>query len=161
MKQGPNPKRHRGGRSNGRRHQHGLSSNYESNGPDVKIKGSASQVQDRYQALARDALASGDRIAAESYMQHAEHYQRIINAHLANAAANAQNAADANGSGRGGEGRHRDGSDPRQGGRGRNRGAPIPAATPTADGPTPQAAPRPKPAQTEDGSESSEGVIAS
>ena len=96
MKQGPNQKRHRG-RSNGRRHQHGLSSNYESNGPEVKIKGSASQVQDRYQALARDAVASGDRIAAENYLQHAEHYQRIINAHLAQAAAN---AAEGNGQAR-------------------------------------------------------------
>ncbi len=81
MKPGPNPKRYRGGRPNNRRH--GLSSNYESNGPDVKVRGSAAQVHDRYQALSRDALSSGDRIAAESYLQHAEHYQRIINANLA------------------------------------------------------------------------------
>ena len=91
MRQGQNPKRHRGSRSNGRRHQHGMSSNYDSNGPDVKIKGTASQVQDRYQALARDAVSMGNRVAAENYYQHAEHYQRIINANSAAAAeANAQ-----------------------------------------------------------------------
>ncbi len=131
MKQGPNQKRHRG-RSNGRRHQHGLSSNYESNGPEVKIKGSASQVQDRYQALARDAIASGDRIAAENYLQHAEHYQRIINAHLATMAANAaegNGAARVNGGGRdqgdggqrGEDGRQRN-DDERPSGRSRGRG---------------------------------------
>ncbi|MFP6757480.1 MAG: DUF4167 domain-containing protein [Alphaproteobacteria bacterium] len=93
MRQGQNAKRHRGSRSNGRRHQHGMSSNYDSNGPDVKIKGTASQVQDRYQALARDAVSMDDRVAAENYYQHAEHYQRIINANLAAAAeSNAQNA---------------------------------------------------------------------
>ena len=91
MRQGQNSKRHRGSRSNGRRHQHGMSSNYDSNGPDVKIKGTASQVQDRYQVLARDALSMGNRVVAENYYQHAEHYQRIINANLAaTAEANAQ-----------------------------------------------------------------------
>lgn len=83
MKPGSNPKRYRGGRPGNRGYRHGLSSNYESNGPDVRVRGSAAQVHDRYQALSRDALASGDRVAAESYLQHAEHYQRIVNAHLA------------------------------------------------------------------------------
>lgn len=82
MKQSPNAKRHHRGRGGGRRQGHGFSSNYESSGPDVKIKGSASHVFERYQALARDAIAAGDRVAAENYLQHAEHYQRIINAHL-------------------------------------------------------------------------------
>jgi hypothetical protein len=82
MKQSPNAKRHHRGRGGGRRHGHGFSSNFESSGPDVKIKGSASHVFERYQALARDALAAGDRVAAENYLQHAEHYQRIINAQL-------------------------------------------------------------------------------
>ena len=90
MKPGSNPKRYRGGRPGNRGYRHGLSSNYESNGPDVRVKGSAAQVHDRYQALSRDALASGDRVAAESYLQHAEHYQRIINAHLAAQAAQAE-----------------------------------------------------------------------
>ncbi len=81
MRQGSHSKRHRG-RSNGRR-SHGLASSYESNGPDVKIKGSAAQLQERYENLAREAVVAGDRVAAESYLQHAEHYQRIINAHVA------------------------------------------------------------------------------
>jgi len=50
----------------------------ESNGPDVKVRGTAHQICEKYQALARDAHASGDRIAYENYLQHAEHYQRII-----------------------------------------------------------------------------------
>ncbi len=50
----------------------------ESSGGDSKIKGSASQVAERYQTLARDALAAGDRIAAENYLQHAEHYNRLL-----------------------------------------------------------------------------------
>ena len=52
--------------------------NFDSNGPDVRIRGNAFQVYEKYQALARDAHASGDRIAAENYLQHAEHYYRII-----------------------------------------------------------------------------------
>jgi hypothetical protein len=51
---------------------------FDSNGPDVRIRGNAFQVHEKYLALARDAAASGDRIAAESYLQHAEHYFRII-----------------------------------------------------------------------------------
>ncbi len=91
MRQGSHSKRHRG-RSNGRR-SHGLASSYESNGPDVKIKGSAAQLQERYEILAREAVVAGDRVAAESYLQHAEHYQRIINAHVAaQAEANANKA---------------------------------------------------------------------
>jgi Domain of unknown function (DUF4167) len=50
----------------------------ESNGPDVKIRGAASHVAEKYQQLARDAHASGDPIAAEGYQQHAEHYNRLI-----------------------------------------------------------------------------------
>ncbi|MFV3127487.1 DUF4167 domain-containing protein [Niveispirillum sp. KHB5.9] len=52
--------------------------NFDSNGPDVRIRGNAFQVYEKYQALARDAHASGDRVAAENYLQHAEHYYRII-----------------------------------------------------------------------------------
>ena len=51
---------------------------YESNGPDVKIRGTAQHVADKYAQLARDATASGDPVAAENYLQHAEHYYRII-----------------------------------------------------------------------------------
>jgi hypothetical protein len=55
-----------------------LARNYESNGPDVKIRGTAAHIAEKYMSLARDALASGDMVTAESYLQHAEHYNRII-----------------------------------------------------------------------------------
>jgi hypothetical protein len=55
-----------------------LARNFESNGPDVKIRGTAAHIAEKYMSLARDALASGDMIGAESYFQHAEHYNRII-----------------------------------------------------------------------------------
>ena len=84
MKHGSNHRR--GGRSrnnsnDGRRfstpsYRH---SNFESAGPDVKIRGTAQQVLEKYLALARDAASAGDRIAAENFLQHAEHYYRIIN----------------------------------------------------------------------------------
>jgi hypothetical protein len=51
----------------------------DSNGPDIKIRGTASQIFEKYLALARDAQASGDRVMAENYLQHAEHYYRILN----------------------------------------------------------------------------------
>jgi len=51
---------------------------YESNGPDVKIRGTASHVAEKYLQLARDSQASGDPISAENYYQHAEHYFRLI-----------------------------------------------------------------------------------
>jgi len=52
---------------------------FDSNGPDVRIRGTAHQVCEKYLTLARDAASAGDRIVAENYLQHAEHYQRIIN----------------------------------------------------------------------------------
>jgi hypothetical protein len=56
------------------------SQTFDSNGPNVKIRGNAYQVFERYVALAREAASSGDRIAAENLYQHAEHYFRIMNA---------------------------------------------------------------------------------
>jgi Domain of unknown function (DUF4167) len=53
---------------------------FESNGPSVKIRGTAYQVFERYVALAREAATGGDRITAESFYQHAEHYFRVMNA---------------------------------------------------------------------------------
>src|SRR5690348_11690662 len=53
---------------------------FDSNGPNVKIRGNAYQVFERYLALAREAQASGDRVSAENLYQHAEHYFRIMNA---------------------------------------------------------------------------------
>src|SRR5450759_1906376 len=51
---------------------------FESNGPDIKIRGTASHVAEKYVQLARDARSSGDPVAAENYYQHAEHYFRLI-----------------------------------------------------------------------------------
>ncbi|HEX7969784.1 MAG TPA: DUF4167 domain-containing protein [Stellaceae bacterium] len=53
---------------------------FDSNGPSVKIRGNAYQVFERYVALAREAASAGDRIAAENFYQHAEHYFRMMNA---------------------------------------------------------------------------------
>lgn len=52
---------------------------FDSNGPEVRIRGNAFQINEKYTTLARDAMSSGDRVLAESYLQHAEHYQRMIN----------------------------------------------------------------------------------
>ena len=78
MKHTSNQRRGRS-RGNGRRQPSGKNRNYESSGPESKVRGSAQQILDKYLALARDAMSSGDRIAAEGYLQHAEHYYRIIN----------------------------------------------------------------------------------
>ena len=60
---------------------------FDSNGPDIKIRGSASHVYEKYLQLARDANTQGDRVMAESYLQHAEHYFRILSAAQAQQAA--------------------------------------------------------------------------
>src|SRR4026207_893017 len=75
MRQG---QQHLRGGGRGPKPQNALARNYESNGPDVKLRGTAAQIAEKYLSLARDALASGDMVAAESYFQHAEHYNRII-----------------------------------------------------------------------------------
>ncbi|MCW6509888.1 DUF4167 domain-containing protein [Lichenifustis flavocetrariae] len=61
-----------------RRGPNPLTRSYESNGPDVKIRGTAQHIGEKYLQLARDAQTSGDPVAAENYLQHAEHYFRII-----------------------------------------------------------------------------------
>lgn len=61
-----------------RPYHHNRMQSFDSNGPDVRIRGSASQVLEKYLALARDAGAAGDRVAAENYLQHADHYYRIL-----------------------------------------------------------------------------------
>ena len=78
MKQSQPTKRPRGHRGNGRRPNGGRNSNFESSGPQGKIRGTAYQVIEKYQALGRDALTFGDRVAAENYFQHAEHYYRVM-----------------------------------------------------------------------------------
>src|SRR5205085_6809429 len=84
MRPGPN-KRSRG-RNNGNNQHHNRPrmpqrvQTFDSNGPNIKIRGNAYQVFERYVALAREAASAGDRIAAENLYQHAEHYFRIMNA---------------------------------------------------------------------------------
>ncbi|WP_407927547.1 DUF4167 domain-containing protein [Belnapia mucosa] len=53
---------------------------FDSNGPDMRLRGTAQQLFEKYLQLGRDATGSGDRVMAESYFQHAEHYFRILNA---------------------------------------------------------------------------------
>lgn len=66
------------GRNTNRKGPNPLTRTYESNGPDVKIRGTAHHIAEKYLQLARDAQSSGDPVMAESYLQHAEHYFRII-----------------------------------------------------------------------------------
>jgi len=68
------------GRNQRRRQGMNINRALDSNGPDVRIRGTANQIYDKYLALARDASSSGDRVKAENYLQHAEHYFRMIRA---------------------------------------------------------------------------------
>ena len=78
--------RNRGGNAGqggggGKPQQHNANRSFESNGPDnVKIRGNAQHVFEKYQQLARDASSGGDRVLAENYLQHAEHYFRVVRA---------------------------------------------------------------------------------
>src|SRR5271155_298473 len=78
MRPGQNKQRMRGRPTNNRRGPNPLTRSYESNGPDVKIRGNAHHVAEKYLQLARDAHTGGDPVAAENYLQHAEHYFRLI-----------------------------------------------------------------------------------
>src|ERR1700748_1213774 len=64
--------------NNNRRGQNPMTRVFESNGPDIKIRGTASHVAEKYVQLARDARSSGHQVAAETYYQHAEHYFRVM-----------------------------------------------------------------------------------
>lgn len=116
MRQGPNGRRGRGrphpgagsGQSSGPGNGHGhhaprrssaslRSQNFDSNGPNIRVRGNAWQVLEKYQSFARDAAAAGDRVAAENYLQHAEHYYRITEA------INEANAAEQQARGYGGQ----------------------------------------------------------
>ena len=78
MRQGPHLKRGRGRGNNRRVGTPNRNQTFDSNGPEVRIRGNAYQVHEKYMVLARDASTSGDRVLAESYFQHAEHYFRIM-----------------------------------------------------------------------------------
>jgi hypothetical protein len=82
MRPGQNKNRMRGGRPNNRFKGHGggggMNRSFDSNGPDVKLRGTAAQIYEKYLTLARDANVAGDRVSAENYLQHAEHYYRVM-----------------------------------------------------------------------------------
>ena len=67
-------------RGRGRRPQNNTNRTFDSTGPEIKIRGSASHVYEKYLQLARDANSAGDRVMAENYLQHAEHYFRLMSA---------------------------------------------------------------------------------
>lgn len=87
MKPVANVKQRPRGRSNNSNNSGGMNKKhmpvrnqtFDSNGPDVRIRGNAHQVLEKYLTMARDSTSQGDRIAAENYYQHAEHYLRVIN----------------------------------------------------------------------------------
>jgi hypothetical protein len=66
-----------GGGGGGGNHNHGNRS-LESNGPEVKIRGTAAQIYEKYAQYARDAQSGGDRVRYENFLQHAEHYYRVM-----------------------------------------------------------------------------------
>src|SRR6059058_1367489 len=148
MRPGPN-KRSRG-RGNGNNPHYNRprmpqrSQTFDSNGPNVKIRGNAYQVFERYIAMAREAASSGDRIAAENLYQHAEHYYRIMNANgegfpqqpRATTPADIEMAMDAPGDGQPGQGYEQQGRPP-QGGYEQQSGEP-PGYAPQGMGGQPQ-----------------------
>ena len=73
-----------GGGGGFRNQQNGIPLNrnhvFDSSGPEMRVRGTAQQLYDKYQQLARDASSNGDRVTGEAYYQHAEHYFRIISA---------------------------------------------------------------------------------
>ena len=81
MRQPQNAKRGRGrgrrGNGNAQPNVPNRNTSYESNGPDVKLRGNAQQLNEKYMALAHDAAAAGERITAEAYTQFADHYYRL------------------------------------------------------------------------------------
>ena len=72
-------KRQRGRNRNKNNNHNNHNRAMDSNGPDVKVRGTASTIYEKYTTLARDAASSGNRVKAENYRQHAEHYLRLLN----------------------------------------------------------------------------------
>jgi hypothetical protein len=85
---GRRPQHNNGGGGGGGGHNNGgggfnPNRTFDSSGPEIKIRGAASHVYEKYLQLARDANSGGDRVMAENYLQHAEHYYRIMTAQQA------------------------------------------------------------------------------
>jgi len=77
MRPSQKPNRSRG-RGNRRPNGSNINRVFESSGPDGKVRGTPQQIMDKYLSLARDAQTQNNRVAAESFFQHAEHYQRLL-----------------------------------------------------------------------------------
>jgi len=75
---------------------------FDSNGPDIRVRGTAQQLFEKYLQLGRDATSGGDRVMAEGYLQYAEHYFRVLN--LMNQAAAQQGQGGGQGNGQAGSG---------------------------------------------------------
>jgi hypothetical protein len=81
MRQNPNnPRRSRGRGNNNRKPGNSRNQIFDSNGPGARVRGNSAQIYEKYQQLARDASSAGDRVAAEGFYQHAEHYYRLMDA---------------------------------------------------------------------------------
>lgn len=103
-------------KSSTNRDSHSPNRVYESAGPEGKVRGTPQQIIDKYQALARDYQLSGDRVMAENFLQHSEHYTRIlVAAQEAQAERQAQQQANQPQQNNGG-GQPQQGSQPQQGG---------------------------------------------
>ncbi|MGB0672021.1 MAG: DUF4167 domain-containing protein [Rhodospirillales bacterium] len=90
MKHVNNGRRGRSRNNNPKHRPSGKNTTFESNGPDVKVRGTAPQIVEKYLSLARDATSSGERIGAEAYYQYAEHYYRVMMADQASQPQNNQ-----------------------------------------------------------------------
>jgi len=142
MRQGQQNNKRMRGRGGGRKTSNPLQRSYESNGPDVKIRGNALHVAEKYVQLARDASSSGDRVAEQSYLQHAEHYYRIVTAAQAQMPQPQPPPSQRNEGNPEGDPDHRGG---------RNQGSGEPAAETNADGD--RGGPRVEPRQLEPGAQ--------
>ena len=76
MRQNNNQRRGRSRNNQNRRPSRNQS--FDSNGPSVRLRGTAAQLNEKYQAMARDAMSAGDRVMVENYHQHADHYYRVM-----------------------------------------------------------------------------------
>ena len=73
----PRPRSKNNRNNNNRSAANVLNRVFDSSGPEGKVRGTPQQVIEKYQQLTRDAQLSGDRVAAENFQQHAEHYMRL------------------------------------------------------------------------------------
>ena len=90
---GRRPQNNNNNNNNNNSHHHNHNRAFDSTGPDIKIRGTAAHVYEKYLQLARDAGSAGDRVMQENYLQHAEHYYRILMAQGGQLGAQPQYAA--------------------------------------------------------------------